>query len=203
MNVLLKNIPAYCLSHYRDRRIPIADMCAKLGMRVIFIDSDTSIYSRQQNIAHDTIDLIYKSMYYDIYPCLILEDDATLIDSIPTTIDIPKEADLIYWGSNKVSGPPVIESSLYLSEYNKSYYRIYNSQSGHAILVPNKQSALFIKNILLESLIHNGFHDVLLPNVSNNKIFLTPKDGPYFYQNDDNNKNITNFKWKTSDIKIL
>lgn len=193
--VSMSQIPAYCLSHYRDRRISIADMCSKLDMKVIFIDSDTNKYTRQQNIAHDSLDLIYYAMHKDIYPFLILEDDATLIDTIPFSIEIPKEADLIYWGSNRVSGPPVLTSSLYLSEYNDSYYRLFDSQSGHAILVPNRQSALFFKNILLQSLITNQFSDVSLPNISKEKIFLTPKDGPYFYQKDGRNEWITNFKW--------
>lgn len=199
----LSDIPAYCLSHYRDRRIGIADMCARLNMRVVFIDSDTNKYSRQQNVAHDTVDLIYYAISQSKYPFLILEDDATLIDSVPKKIAIPTEADLIYWGSNKFSGPPVLSSALYLSEYNDSYYRIVNSQSSHAILVPSKQSAIFFKNILLESLIYNQFSDVCLPNISKEKLFLTPKDGPYFYQNDGKNGWITNFKWKTTKIPIV
>lgn len=202
MLVLLSKIQAYCLSYYKDRRIDIANMCATLGMSVYFVESNTIKYSHQRNISYDLIQLLIESIFHDKYPFLILEDDATLIDTIPNTIHIPKEACLIYWGSNNMSGPPILSSEIYLKNYDNNYYRLYNSQSSHAIVVPNKKSALFLKDILLQSLIYNAFHDVLLPNISSSKIFLTPKDGPYFYQNDGRNNDITKFKWKNSNISI-
>lgn len=202
MKINLSNTPAYCLnnSKYVERRNNIKRMCEFLGITVQFILSDTDKFSRQQNIAYDTVQLIYTAMCRGIYPFILLEDDASLIDSIPSfNINIPDEADLIYWGANKCSLHP----NIILSEYNDEYYRICHTQSGHALLITNYKSAMFFKDILLQSLIYNEFSDVILPAISKSKLFLTPKDGPYFYQNDGRNMNITKFKWKNSNIPIV
>lgn len=200
MNIPLKDIPAYCLSHYRNRRNNISSMCSKLNISVTFIDSDTTKFSRQQNIARDTLQLIHTAMFNNIYPFIIFEDDAALIDDVPSHIDIPdNKIDLIYWGAMMYSLPP----NIMLSEYNDNYYRILYTQTGHALVIPSPKSALFFKNVLLQSLISNEFSDVILPRISNTKLFLTPKDGPYFYQNDGHNESITNFKYANTNIPMV
>lgn len=201
--VKLNEIQAYCLhrSVFRDRKNKFHNMCYDLGIQYSFVESDTIDYTKQQNVAYDLIALIIKAIQKNIYPFIIFEDDAQLIDTIPSIIKIPEEADLIYWGASSYTTTGQ-NKPLYLLDYNEDYYRIFNTQSGHAIIVPNYNSTLLIKNILLESLIKNTYHDILLPQSSNKYLFLTPKDGPYFYQKDNSNEAVTNFKWKTSNILV-
>lgn len=200
MNININEIPIYVL-HCNKYPCRINNV-KKIFKRYTICNSNTTKYTHQRNVAYDLIELIIIAISENKYPFIILEDDAVLIDSIPQNIIIPENADLIYLGSNICSGPPATDNKIYLENYNEIYYRIYNSQSGHAILVTNKKSALFFKDILLESLIYDKYHDVLLPNISSSKIFLTPKDGPYFYQKDGKNERITKFKWKNTKILI-
>jgi hypothetical protein len=200
MNIDLSSLTTYVLHcpNYPNRWNNIENMCKFLDVNPIQIISEKNKnYSHQKNIAMGGINLLNLALNNNKYPFLILEDDATLIDDhIPLKFEIPKDADLIYWGSNRVSGPPTIKNKLKIEEYNTEYYRIFNSQSTHAIVVPNKNSALLIRDIYAISFDTNVFHDVILPNISNNRIFLTPKNGVYFYQNDGRNHQITKFKWK-------
>lgn len=198
MLIKLNEVSAYCLNHskYLERYKNIENMCSKLNMGLHRVPSDTVSYSHQKNVAYDSISLINMAISNNKYPFVIFEDDATLIDNIPETFDIPEEADLIYWGANNMSGPPDINNKIKINDHNKDYYRLYNSQSGHALLVPNKQSSLLLKCVYEESFYTNKFSDVILPNMSEQKVFLSPKDAPYFYQNDGRNHYITKFKWK-------
>lgn len=195
MLINTKDIPAYCLNFpsYIQRRNNIESMCNSLSMRVTFIESATQKYTHQQNLSFDAISLMHTAMCANQYPFIIFEDDATIIDSVPIVMNIPETSDLIYLGSNRVSGPPVIKQKMYITEFDDNYYRIYNSQSGHALLVPSLNSALFLRSVYLRSLAENEFSDVILPNLSDTKIFLIHKNGPFFYQKD-KYENITKFK---------
>lgn len=197
MIVSVRGLKTCCLhsGKYRERLVRISAMCEKLGLRCSFFPADTKAYSHQRNVAYDLTKLISTAICENEYPFLLLEDDATLIDSIPQFVDIPENSDLIYWGSNEQSGPPTINDWLKLEDYSPTMYRIYNSQSGHAIVFPARRSADLFRSILLETLITDEYHDVLLPNASPNQLFLTPKDGPYFYQSDGKNEQITKIKW--------
>lgn len=198
MIIQLKHIPAYILHSpkYPKRLINIRNVCHSLFLSGQEFISDTIEYSHQQNVAYDSWRMIQFAMTENIYPFIMLEDDALIIDHIPSEINIPNEEfDLIYYGSNKSSGPPVLKNKLSIQEFDNDYYRLYNSQSTHAIVVPNESSGKFLKDIYKIAFDTNQYHDVILPNLSHQKIFLTPKDGPYFYQND-KHKDITKFKWK-------
>lgn len=183
---------------YPGRWDNIQSMCLSIGINPIQIISEKNKdYSHQRNIAFGGIKLINLALDNDKYPFLILEDDATLIDSaMPKMFEIPCNTHIIYWGSNKTSGPPTIKRKLKLEEFNNDYYRILNSQSTHAIVICNKDAALLLRDIYTISFDTNIFHDIILPNISHNRIFLTPKNAPYFYQNDGHSNKITKFKWK-------
>lgn len=202
MLINVKNIPAYCLNFpsYVERRNNIETMCKSLNMEVTFIESATQKYSHQQNLSSDAISLMHTAMCVGKYPFIIFEDDATIIDGVPVDMNIPDVCDLIYLGSNKASGPPVIKQKMYITEFDDNYYRVYNSQSGHALLVPSLNSALFLRSVYLQSLAENEFSDVILPNLSDTKIFLIHKDGPFFYQKD-KHENITKFKIKDFNVQ--
>lgn len=197
MLVPLCGLKTYCFhsDKYPERRARISAMCKMLQLRCSFFLATTTAYTHQRNVAHDLVNLVTDALCANEYPFLLLEDDATLIDKIPPTVDIPEEADLVYWGSSKDSGPPTTDNWLKVEDYNEDFYRVYNSQTGHALVFPTKNAALFFKSVLLESLITNNYHDVLLPNMSPDKLFLTPKDGPYFYQADGRNELRTKIKW--------
>lgn len=197
MIVQTRDIKTYVLhcNKYPERWVKIEQLCKNIFNKYEKIESDTTEYTHQQNIAYDSLNLIKVAIQNNIYPFLILEDDATLIDIIPEFITIPKTVDLIYYGSNILSGPPILKNKLKIEDFNNEYYRIYNSQSAHAILIPNKQSAIFLQKIYKIALDSNNYHDIILSTISERKIFITPKDGLYFYQNDKKNHSITKFKW--------
>ena len=67
--------------------------------------------------------------------------------------------------------------------------------SSHAVLIPNLKSANFFLDILNSSLKTSEFHDVNLAMKSSEMLYLTPKNGPYFYQ-DNYNDQVTKFLWK-------
>lgn len=193
----LEQVKAYILHCPKnpDRLVNIQKLCDHLAIHYQIIVSNITEYSHQKNVAAGSLSLINCAIDNNIYPLLFLEDDATIISTIPSKIDIPESADLIYWGSNKNHKPTPFKHKLRIENYNSNYYRVYNSQSSHAILVPNKKSSMFLQKIYQDSFNRNYYHDIMLANLSNKKIFLTPKDGPYFYQNDGKNNYITKFKW--------
>ena len=67
--------------------------------------------------------------------------------------------------------------------------------SMHVTIIPNEKSAnLFLEN-LNKSFELSEFLDLNLTMKSKELVFLTPKDGPYFYQ-DNYNDQVTKFKWQ-------
>jgi hypothetical protein len=68
--------------------------------------------------------------------------------------------------------------------------------SGHARLLIDKNSANNYVNLANEAIEKKQFLDLHLAKNSKNLVFITPKDGPYFYQNDKHTKPITKFLWE-------
>ena len=54
-----------------------------------------------------------------------------------------------------------------------------------------------MKKFLQESLENSQFFDITVTMQSKELIYLTPKDGPYFYQ-DNYNEHVTKFLWEDS-----
>jgi hypothetical protein len=192
----LKSIKTYYLNAdtFTDRRARMDSFLTNLGFRFERVGSSSSHQSRAVKIAEGLCHLVRVAVQSAEYPFLILEDDAEIIKDLPAHIEIPEDAVLIYLGASlwNCGG---IKPDLKLSDRPDSYYRLHHSLATHAILVPNEESAKhFIK--ILSNAIDTGEHtDILFAVESANSVYLTPKDGPYFYQNDPHTRPITEFQW--------
>lgn len=132
-------------------------------------------------------------------PFILFEDDATPMQPLPEYFDIPEEADLIYLGGSSYPSPT---GNLRIEEYNDSFYRVYNMISFHAVLFPNKKSVEKVINLLEKAIKDIKFNDITIANSSKENIFLVPKEGNYFFQ-DDYTSNVTKFYWKDVLNKFL
>ena len=110
-------------------------------------------------------------------PFILFEDDASPMQPLPEYFDIPEEADLVYLGgSNYIYDN---NKSLYIEEYNKDFYRVYNMLSFHAVLFPNKKSVEKVIKLLEKAIKEVKFNDITIANSSKENIFLVPKLGNY------------------------
>ena len=138
-------------------------------------------------------------------PILILEDDCCPTEWFKTELNVPDDADVVHIGT---SGWGVKDgrsewNNLSISKYNDDYYRLYNSLGCHAILITNKTGAELFLEKQKEAINRKDHGDIYLAVASNKHLILTPKDGPYFYQNDAHTEPITKFLWKDHLDKYL
>lgn len=124
------------------------------------------------------------------FPLLILEDDAELKFDFPHELKINSDAKLIYLG---LSLHDAGQGRLELKPYDKYYYRVKNSLSAHAILIPSRESADYYIDLCSRSIEISNYHDKELAYDSHKELFLTPKKGPVFFQNDGHTKPVTDF----------
>jgi len=163
---------------------------------------DYSLINRVRTIITAHIYALLKAVDEDVFPLLLLEDDARLINGVfPKVLNVPEECDLLYIGGSTYSCGEI--PNLLLQEYNKEHYRVFNMLSAHAILIPQKKGARIIADAYIDAIFRGRFNDVTLGDISKQHIFLTPKDGMYFFQDDKNVQNITNFKWEKLKNKYL
>ena len=198
--MLSKNIPIYYLNHssFVDRKRMMDEFLTNLGFNFERIESNSQHSLRETRISEGFIKLAQRAIKNNIYPFLILEDDARLIKNLPTTISIPEEIKLIYWGCSLYECGGV-KQKLAISEYDDNYYRLYNSLACHAIIVPHKIGAEYFIKINQKAIEQSQHSDILFAVDSKNEVYLTPKDGPYVYQNDAHTEPITKFLWE--DVK--
>ena len=193
-----KSIPVYYLNpdSFRNRRERMDKFISDLGFEYFERSpSNSTNQTKQIRVNEGFVKLAETAITRDKYPFLILEDDANLIIDIPENISIPPEALFIYWGASlwECGG---VKPPLRIENYNDNYYRLYHSLACHAIIVPNKNSAEYfikINNIASKKLDQS---DIWFAVDSKDKIYLTPKNGPYIYQDDAHTKPITNFLWE-------
>lgn len=197
MVVNFKDIPVYYINpdFFEDRRKKMDQYLNTLGLEYERIPSNSTQTLRENRINEGQIELLYRAIEKDKYPFLILEDDTRLIGDLPETIDIPKNIKLIYLGASiwECGG---IKPNLKIVNYDKNYYRLFHSLGTHAILVPSKESAEYFIDIAKKAIRENMYSDICLAVDSARNVFLTPKDGLYFYQNDPHTASITRFLWK-------
>lgn len=134
------------------------------------------------------------------FPVLFLEDDARLRKPLPTSFNVPEECMLVYLGGSNYCCGAI--PNFHIKEYNSEFYRVYYMLSAHAILVPNEKACQLMVNAYTDAIFKRKFNDVSLALLSKDNIFLTPKEGLYFYQ-DDNSKHVTNFDWKNKEKDYL
>jgi hypothetical protein len=202
--IKVKDIPVFYLNpDFFDHRKKIMDeFLTNLGLNFERVPSNSNHALRQTRICEGFVKLAERGIEKGVYPFLILEDDATLTKDLPETITIPQEAKLIYWGISlwECGG---VKPPLAISDYNDEYYRLYHSLGCHAILVPNREGADHFIKINKESIEKLDYSDVWFAVDSGKELYLTPKDGPYIYQNDAHTKPITNFLWENKKQKYL
>jgi hypothetical protein len=126
------------------------------------------------------------------FPFVILEDDCEINAKLPDKVLLP-ECDIIYWGASTYNAG---QGKLNLSYFNDKYYRVKKSLSTHAILLIDKNAANNYINLANEAIEKKQFLDLHLAKKSENLVFITPKDGPYFYQSDKHTQPITQFLWE-------
>jgi hypothetical protein len=191
-----KDIPIYYINpdFFDHRRKMMDSFLDEAGLVFERVASNSSHELRQTRICEGLIKAAKRGIENAVYPFLILEDDARLTKALPERINIPEDARLIYWGVSlwECGG---VKAPLKIREYDSDYYRLYNSLSCHAILIPNQEGANHFIKINSEAIKKLDYSDIWLAVESQKETYLTPKDGPYFYQNDSHTQPITNFSW--------
>lgn len=191
----LTNIPAYFINpdDFNHRLIPAMTALESCGFASIErIPFNEKYPARHVTMTKAHLYALDTAMKKGQYPFALFEDDIAIMKHPPLEFNLPDEADLVYWGGSTYYS---FQTQMWHFEpYNDAYYRIFNILSAHAILIPNKRGAEIITGAYIQSLKENIFNDVMLAKYSNMHIFLAPKDGNYFYQ-DDYTKDVTFFKW--------
>lgn len=194
MKVTVKDINIYyiCPDRFVEQAKIIQTTCNELNAatttRISFNDTGTkpNLVSRAHIATCDKI------MEDNMFPVLILEDDAKLIKPFPEYINLPDNCDMMYLGGS-VYRPGTIPN-MYVENYDDDNYRIYYCLSTHALLFPSLESIIKYKDICQFAL--HTYHDVELGRRSVHNLYLTPKNGMYFYQTGIN-QGVTKFEWYT------
>lgn len=201
MKINSKNIPIYYLnpdsSDFDYRRQNMEKLLPSLEMSYERFPSNDTSTERIVRVCVGQTNLFNYAIQKNVFPFLFLEDDVELNCKIPQYINIPEESNIIYWGASTYECG-AFKENLKIVDYDVDYYKIENSLSTHAFLIPSLKSALYYLTILKKAIDTKSYMDIILAIDSKNQLFLTPKDGPYFYQNDPHTKPITKFLW--SDI---
>jgi len=203
MIINLKDLHGYYPNNdaYVKEKIFIENQCHKLGLKYNRFPYNTKTHPRQNGMSTDFIALLRHSLQNDIFPFIYMEDDSCLMAQIPEEIHIPDEATAILWaGSTYETGG--MKASVKITEYDQQYYRVYNMLAPSAMIIPNASTAEIFIDMGIRSLAIGEFTDVTMAIESSNYVFLTPKDGPYFYQNN-YNESVTKFLWKDHLDKYL
>jgi hypothetical protein len=202
--IRVKDIPVFYLNpdFFDHRKRMMDEFLTVLGLDFERVPSNSGHELRQTRICEGFIKVAERGIEKGIYPFLILEDDARLVKNLPETITVPQEAKLIYWGISlwECNG---VKPPLAISDYNDEYYRLHHSLGCHAILIPNKEGADHFIKINKESIERLDYSDIWFAVESSKELYLTPKDGPYIYQNDAHTEPITKFLWEDLKQKYL
>ncbi|MDO9579206.1 MAG: hypothetical protein Q7J06_01355 [Bacteroidales bacterium] len=200
-----KDIHGYFINpdSYSFRRSSIEKTINSIGLASVtrIADNYGSLY-KSNLMSHAHLMLIDRAIVDNHFPFLLLEDDATLMQKFPDYFNVPEKADLIYLGGSLCNYKGK-KHDLFIKDYDPYYYRVYYMLSAHAILVPFLQGALIIKKACEKAIQNNDYNDIYLALVSNDHVFLTPKQGNYFYQEDNLTRQVTKFKWIDFPFKDL
>lgn len=195
--IKLRNLPVYYLNYdgYTDRKQNMEKLFSSLNITdVTRIGNNLEDSLRQNRISKGLIKLLNLAIENNTFPIITMDDDMEIIDIFPDTISIPQETDLIFLGGSLYNCGG-IKPNMYFENYNEEHYRVYYMQSLHSMVIPHIQSAYFLIDVLKNAILNDQFSDIEITMHSENKIFLSPKNGPYFYQNN-YNEPVTNFLWK-------
>jgi hypothetical protein len=195
MFIEFKSIPFYYLNYegYTDRRIKIETFFNNLELKYTRIPNNIDMPLRQDRIALGHIKLLEHALKQNIFPFIVADDDINLITNPPEILDIPENTDLIFLGGSlyECGG---IKPNTHIVNYSDHFYRVYYMLGLTPTLIPNPNSAKILLKFIQDSLQVSEFFDITIAMHSKEYIYLTPKDGPYFYQ-DNYNEPITKFLW--------
>jgi hypothetical protein len=197
MNLVFKNIEAYYIhpENFQDRTKDLLINLDRLGVKSCTrIISNGEPVCKQNNTTKAHLKMMEKVIEQNNYPCLILEDDIRFIKDLPLEFDIPDEADMIYLGGS-LYNDTAIKPDLYITNYNRIFYRVHYMFTTHALIIMNEKTAVKYKEVCEEGLKDCTPNDVGLALMSKDFIALTPKDGLYLYQHG-YNQDMTKFQWE-------
>jgi len=196
MDVKLIDIPFYYLNYegYTDRRNKIEALFNNLNLEYYRISNDIKLDLRQDRISFGQIKLICDAIEKNKFPFISIDDDMELIRPLPESINIPDECDFIFLGGSLYNCGG-IKPNMEIKDFNNDFYRVYYMLSLTPCLIPNIKSAKLMMKFLIDSLSTNQFCDIAITMESKERVYLTPKNGPYFYQ-DNYNKEVTKFLWE-------
>jgi hypothetical protein len=197
MVIKTKDIPVYYLNpdFFEERRKKMDIYLNEIGLKYERVPSNSKAELRQVRINEGLIKVVNTAILNNSFPFLILEDDARLTKDLPEEMIIPEESSIIYIGCSlyECGGK---KGNVKIKDYDDNYYRLYNSLGTHAIIITSKAGADFFIKKQVEAIENNDYSDIYLAVSSNEHLILTPKDGPYFYQNDAHTEPITRFLWE-------
>lgn len=193
----ISDITAYFINpdDYKHRLPKISSTLNSMPFKSINrIAFNEKLHGKNNTMTKAHITLINRAIEENSFPFAIFEDDAKLIKDLPEEFNLPEEVELLYLGgSNYNCGGE--KPSLYIENYNDDFYRVYYMLSAHAIIVPSIIGANVILTAYERALSKSGYNDIELALDSKNHLFVVPKEGNYFYQ-DDYTTSVTNFLWK-------
>jgi hypothetical protein len=197
MITISNNITTYYLNpdNFKERTEILLKVINDLKLKnTIRIVSNAEPICKANNTTNAHIKLLEEAINNKQYPFLLLEDDVRIIKNFSWNFDVPDECDAIYLGGS-VYDDISIKPNLYLTDYNDYFYRLYHTFTTHAIIIINEKFAINYKKVCESSLENCIPNDVGLALMSKDYIVLTPKEGPYLYQ-DGYNEHLTRFLWK-------
>jgi hypothetical protein len=203
MVINFKDIHFYYLNYegYTDRRIEMDNMLDSWGVKYSRISNNVDLPLRQNRITIGHIKLLEQAITNNNFPFIITDDDIKPTTKIPENINIPKDTDIIFLGGSLYNCGG-IKPDMYITHYDDDFYRTYYMLGLTPSLIPNLKSAQLLLKFLQDSLQTSEFCDIIITMHSKEYIYLTPKNGPYFYQNN-YNESVTKFLWKDNLDKYL
>lgn len=140
------------------------------------------------------ISLVKNAIKNDEYPFTILEDDVEPIYDFKLDLEeeIIEISDIIYLGAS-------LHKNIYnhnnfsVTNFNNSYYKVAGLFTLHSIIITKRNSAEIFLEYGKRAISERIPLDACISKYPSNYTFLSPKDGPYFFQPD--YLKWTNFLW--------
>jgi hypothetical protein len=171
------------------------------GVNYDRIPNNIDLPLRQDRITVGHIKLLEQAITNNIFPFIVMDDDIKPINDFPKDINIPNDTDIIFLGGSLYNCGG-IKPDMYITQHNDDFYRVYYMLGLTPSLIPNLKSSQLLLKFLQDSLQTGEFCDIVITMHSKEYIYLTPKNGPYFYQNN-YNEPVTKFLWKDNLDKYL
>jgi len=192
MKIDFQSLPVYWinLADRTDRAVAMTELFERIGNasseRIDAVRKDS--YFLGCNLSHQKA--LQHGMEKGRYPFLVLEDDVMETPFFKSTLDIPDDCHLFYFGiSNWNSFPEnLVENRLpatsHFEPYGNAFFRIRNVLSAHALLYTDAAICTEMLAVLKEYQRKQWHFDVGYAEAQNCFTCLAPNNGPFFYQDD-------------------